>query len=98
MSEEKRVIELTEEDLEKVSGGTDVTVFIFYLCTHCGNGWFSGKITSPAYKDIPGYELEQNVTKTCPKCGKDNCNRYITTSNGGNESVCLELGIKNNNF
>ena len=30
MSEEKKVIELTDEDLEKVSGGTVVTVNLFY--------------------------------------------------------------------
>ena len=97
MSEENKIVELKEEELEKVSGGTVVTAYLFYQCGACSHGWHAATIQSPAYKDQSFYYLDCDVDKTCPVCGHNKCHRYIATNQTAYDYVCEALKLSTNN-
>ena len=93
MSEEMKIVELKEEDLEKVTGGTVVTASLFYRCNKCGYRWLALTIQSSAYEDQLSYYFDPEVEKTCPECGKNNCMRFIATNSSAFAEVCKQLEL-----
>ena len=93
MSEEMKIVELKEEDLEKVTGGTVITADIFYQCEDCHHSWHAATIQSPAYKDGVYPYIEYDVEKTCPACGYNKCYRYIATNPTTYDDVCEMIGL-----
>ena len=92
-----KIVELKEEDLEKVTGGTVITADIFYQCAGCGHGWHAATIQSAEYKDYYSYYTEYGVEKTCPACGFNRCHRYVATNPTTYGYVCEFLGLSTNN-
>ena len=97
MSEEKKVIELTDEELEKVSGGTVVTANLFYKCNNCNHSWHALTIQSSAYNEAGSIYFDDDVEKTCPECGNNKCSRYISTDPQGYADICEMLRLSINN-